>query len=98
MRRAVLNHLLVQMRMTPARTPAQHLDTVNSNLRESPFDPVLHPNGEQWVQRLRETVANLNSAFAAIAEPLAQDLLHLEEYVHDGAETEVSHDPCNHPS
>jgi hypothetical protein len=44
-----------------------------SILRESPFDPVLHPNGDQWVQRLRSTVANLNSAFAAVIESPAQN-------------------------
>lgn len=83
------------------RTPAQHLNTINSILRESPFDPVLHPDGDLWVKRIRDTVANLNSAFAAVAEPPARDLPRLPiqgEEVHEEADVEVSEDPSNHPS
>jgi hypothetical protein len=70
----------------PTHTPAQHINTVNSILRESPFESALHPNGDQWVQRLRSTMANLNSAFAAVIEPPAQNsppLSTREEEVHD---------------
>ena len=51
------------------RTPTQHLDIINSILIEGPFDPDLHHDGDQWVQRLRSTVANLNSASAVAAGP-----------------------------
>lgn len=82
-------------------TPAQHLNTVNSIIRESPFDPVLHPDGDMWVQQLQETAVNLNSAFAAVAKPSAQDLPRLPiqgEEVHEEADIEVSEDPSKHPS
>lgn len=51
------------------RTPTQHLDIVSSILIEGPFDLVLHHDGDQWVLRLRSTVANLNSASAVAAGP-----------------------------
>ena len=34
---------------------------------ESPFDPATNPGASQWAERLRETVTNLNAAFADAA-------------------------------
>lgn len=60
------------------RTPAQQLNIVNSILRESPFDPVLHPDSNRWVERLQAIVANLNSVFVeAATEAVPQDPPHL---------------------
>jgi hypothetical protein len=44
-----------------ARTPAQQLRTLHAILSESPFDPVINPDVDQWAARLRETVTNLNA-------------------------------------
>lgn len=57
-----------------ARTPAQQLRNLDAKWRESPFDPVLSPDVDQWAIRLRETMANLNSAFAdTTTEPPPRD-------------------------
>jgi hypothetical protein len=34
-------------------TPAQHIRTLNAILNESPFDPVLNADLDQWAERLR---------------------------------------------
>lgn len=47
--------------------PPEHFIVVNSLLRQTPFDPVTHPEVDDWVKRLQSTVANLNSAFLATA-------------------------------
>jgi hypothetical protein len=49
------------------RTPAHQLRNLDAILRESPFDPATNPDAGQWVERLRETVTNLNAAFAEAA-------------------------------
>lgn len=38
-----------------ARTPTQQLRNLDAILRESPFDPVLNPDVNQWAARLQET-------------------------------------------
>nr|AAX95475.1 Integrase core domain, putative [Oryza sativa Japonica Group]AAX95813.1 retrotransposon protein, putative, unclassified [Oryza sativa Japonica Group]ABA93060.1 retrotransposon protein, putative, unclassified [Oryza sativa Japonica Group] len=55
-------------------TPAQHIRILNAILSESPFDPVLNADLDQWTERLRESVANLSNAFAEAAAraPLEQ--------------------------
>nr|ABB47502.2 retrotransposon protein, putative, Ty3-gypsy subclass [Oryza sativa Japonica Group] len=53
-------------------TPAQHIRAVNAILRETPYDPVLNDDLARWIERLRESVANLGNAFeeaAAAARP-----------------------------
>nr|ABG22603.1 retrotransposon protein, putative, unclassified [Oryza sativa Japonica Group] len=52
---------------TTTLTLAQHIRTLNAILRESPFDPVLNTVLDQWIERLRESVANLSNAFAEAA-------------------------------
>lgn len=57
-----------------ARTPAEQLLNLDAKWRESPFDPVLSPDVDQWAIQLRETMVNLNSAFAdTTTEPLPRD-------------------------
>ncbi len=48
-------------------TPAQHIRTINAILRETPYDPVLNDDLEQWTERLRESVANLSNTFEQAA-------------------------------
>ena len=48
-------------------TPAQHIKTLNAILSESPFDPVLNADLDQWAERLWESVANLSNAFIEAA-------------------------------
>lgn len=59
----------------------------------------MFPDGELWVERLRSTMVNLNSAFAAATGPPAQDPPQLPargEEVHvDGS---VEEDPNEHSS
>nr|AAX96817.1 hypothetical protein LOC_Os11g20400 [Oryza sativa Japonica Group] len=48
-------------------TQAQHIRTINAILRETPYDPVLNADLDQWMKRLRESVANLSNAFEEAA-------------------------------
>nr|ABA93008.1 retrotransposon protein, putative, Ty3-gypsy subclass [Oryza sativa Japonica Group] len=48
-------------------TPAQHIRTINAILRETPYDPVLNADLDQWTERLRESVANFSNTFEEAA-------------------------------
>nr|CAE05923.1 OSJNBa0034E24.17 [Oryza sativa Japonica Group] len=54
-------------------TPAQHIRTLNTILRETPYDPVLNDDLARWQERLRESVTNLSHAFEEAAAATHQE-------------------------
>ena len=54
-------------------TSAQHISTLNTILRETPYDPVLNDDLAWWQERLRESVTNLSHAFEGAAADAHQE-------------------------